>query len=161
MKNILYSLCMSAPINFSDFFFSTLVDAAQNPHILKPYDPWIMKLICTKTGINFKPDQANHRPYVPPVEVLQHTLDSNAKSKAPFYEEVLPQDSLGANTRQPQSRTSHEERTHASTEETTQARLMTNRELLISLHQKVDQNHEWTKRQIGDILSYMAQIPTT
>ena len=86
---------MSAPINVSDFFFRTLVDAAQNPHILKPYAPWIMRLICTKTGINFKPDQANHRSYVPPVEVLQHTLDANAKGKVPFYEEVLPQDSLG------------------------------------------------------------------
>src|ERR1041385_4940931 len=161
MKNILYSLCMSAPINISDFFFRTLVDAAQNPHILKAYAPWIMKLICTKTGINFKPDLANHRPYVPLVEVLQHTLNANAKGKAPFYEEVLPQDSLGGNIRQPQSRTTHEERTHASTEETTQARLMTDRELLISLHQKVDRIHDWTKRQIGDILSYMAQMHTT
>src|SRR4051812_15947526 len=34
---------------------------------------------------------------------------------------------------------------------------MTDRELLISLHQKVDRNHEWTKHQLGDILSYMAQ----
>src|SRR4051812_19816076 len=94
MKNILYSLCMSAPINVSDFFFRTLVDAAQNPHILKPYDPWIMKLICNKTGINLKPDLDNHRLYVTPVEVLQHTLDMNAKGKAPFYEAPLPQDSL-------------------------------------------------------------------
>src|ERR1041385_7166481 len=99
----------------------------------------------------------HHRPYVPPVEVLQHTLDSNVKGKAPYYEEVLPQDSLSGNIRQPQSCTTHEERTHASTEETTQARLMTDRELLISLHQKVDWNHDWMKRQIGDILSYMAQ----
>src|ERR1041384_3752916 len=79
MNNIMYILFMSAPINVSDFFFRTLVDAAQNPHILKPYAPWIMKLICTKTSINFQPDQANHRSYVPQVEVLQHTLDANAK----------------------------------------------------------------------------------
>src|SRR3954463_5912999 len=33
---------------------------------------------------------------------------------------------------------------------------MTDRELLISLYQKVDRNHEWTKRQLSEILSYMA-----
>ena len=34
---------------------------------------------------------------------------------------------------------------------------MTDRELLISLHQKVDRNHNWVKRQFSEILSYMAQ----
>jgi hypothetical protein len=34
---------------------------------------------------------------------------------------------------------------------------MTDRELLISLHQKVDRNHDWVKRQFSKILSYMAQ----
>src|SRR4051812_33573234 len=65
MKNILYSLCMSRPINVPDFFFQTLVDAAQNPHILNPYVPWVMELICTKTGINYQPDRPNHRTYLP------------------------------------------------------------------------------------------------
>ena len=138
-----------------------MVDAAQNPHILKPYAPWIMKLIRAKTGINYLPDQPNHRTYLPPVEVLQHTIASTSKGKGLFYEEILPENSLGGNIRHPQSRTTDEPRTHASTEDTTQARLMTDRELLISLHQKVDRNHDWTKRQIGDILSYMAQMHTS
>ena len=34
---------------------------------------------------------------------------------------------------------------------------MIDRELLISLHQKVDQNHDSVKRQFTEILSYMAQ----
>src|SRR3954471_15611396 len=38
---------------------------------------------------------------------------------------------------------------------------MTDRELLISLHQKVDRNHEWMKRQLSDILSYMAHMHTS
>ena len=101
MKNILYSLCMSAPINVPDFFFRTLVDAAQSPHILKPYAPWIMNLIRAKTGIEFHPDQPNHRTYLPPIEVLQHTLASNAKGKVLYYEEVLPTNSLGGNIRHP------------------------------------------------------------
>src|SRR3954464_10837996 len=79
MKNIRHSLCMSGPINVPDFFFRTLVDAAQNPHVLKPYAPWIMKLIKVKTGIDFQPAHPNHRTYLPPVEVLQNTIASNAK----------------------------------------------------------------------------------
>src|SRR4051812_12448804 len=162
MKNILYTLCMSGSINIPDFFFRTLVDAAQNAHILNPYAPWIMKLICAKIGIQYQPDRANHRTYLPPVEVLQHTIASNDKGKGLFYDfEDPPTKSLGGNIRQPRSRTMHEEHSHASTEETTKARIMTDRELLISLHQKVDRNHEWTKRQLADILSYMAHMHTS
>src|SRR3954470_3653759 len=109
---------MSAPINVSDFFFRTMVDAAQIPHILKPYAPWIMKLICAKTGINFQPDQPNHRTYLPPVEILQHTIASTAKGKDVFYEEVLPTNSLGGNIRHPQSRTTKQTGTHVSTKDT-------------------------------------------
>src|SRR3954471_20866170 len=158
MKIILHNLCMSRPINVPDFFFRTLVDAAQNPHILKPYAPWIMKLIRAVTRIEYQPDHPNHRTYLPPVEVLQHTIATNDKGKGIFYEEVLPTISLGGNIRHPQSRTTDETRTHASTEDTTQARVMTDRELLISLHQKVDRNHDWVKRQFTEILSYMAQM---
>ena len=161
MKNILHSLCMSRPINVPDFFFRTLVDAAQNPHILKPYAPWIMKLICAKTGIAYQLDQPNHQTYLPPVEVLQHTIASNAKGKCLYYEEVLPTNSLGGNIWHPQSRKTDQTRTHASTEDTTQARVMTDRELLISLHHKVDRNHDWMKRQLSDILSYMAHLHTS
>src|SRR4051812_22117302 len=158
MKNILHILCMSGPINVPEVFFRTLVDAAQNPHVLKPYAPWIMKLICAKTGLQYQPDQPNHRTYLPPLEVLQHTLDSNAKGKGLFYEEVLPTNSLGGNIHHPQSRTIDEARTHASTEDTTHARVMIDQELLISLHQKVDRNHDWVKRQFTDILSYMTHM---
>ena len=35
---------------------------------------------------------------------------------------------------------------------------MTDRALLISLHQKVDRNHDWTKRQFSEILNYMAHM---
>ena len=34
----------------------------------------------------------------------------------------------------------------------TAPRVMTDRELLLSLHQKVDRNHKWVKRQFGSIL---------
>ena len=37
----------------------------------------------------------------------------------------------------------------------TAPRVMTDRELLLSLHQKVDHNHKWVKRQFGSILHNM------
>ena len=37
----------------------------------------------------------------------------------------------------------------------TAPRVMTDRELLLSLHQKVDRNHKWVKRQFGSILQNM------
>ena len=38
-----------------------------------------------------------------------------------------------------------------STPQATTPRVMTDRELLLSLHQKVDRNHKWVKRQFGSI----------
>src|ERR1041385_2287951 len=83
-------------------------------------------------------------------------IASNDKGKGIFYEEFLPINSLVGNIHHPQSRTTDETRTHASTEDTTQARVMTDQELLISLHHKFDRNHNWVKRHFSEILSYMA-----
>ena len=38
---------------------------------------------------------------------------------------------------------------------------MTDRELLLSLHQKVDSNHKWVKRQFGSILQNMTMMQNT
>jgi len=38
---------------------------------------------------------------------------------------------------------------------------MTDRELLLSLHQKVDRNHKWVKRQFGAILQNMTVTQNT
>ena len=42
-----------------------------------------------------------------------------------------------------------------STPQVTAPRVMTDRELLLSLHQKVDRNHKWVKRQFGSFLHNM------
>ena len=42
-----------------------------------------------------------------------------------------------------------------SNPQATAPRVMTGRELLLSLHQKVDRNHKWVKRQFGSILHNM------
>jgi hypothetical protein len=39
--------------------------------------------------------------------------------------------------------------------------MMTNRELLISLHQKVDCNHDWVKRQLASIVEGMTMAHNT
>lgn len=38
---------------------------------------------------------------------------------------------------------------------------MTDRELLLSLHQKVDRNHKWVKRQFGAIIHNMTVTQNT
>ena len=43
----------------------------------------------------------------------------------------------------------------------TTPRVMTDRELLLSLHQKVDHNHKWVKRQFGAILQNMEVTQNT
>ena len=89
MKNLIFNLCMSQPINIPDFFFRTMIDAAQSPHTLKPYAPWIMKLIRAKTGFHYLENQHNHCLHLPPVEVLPSTIasvDTSDKGKGIFYE---------------------------------------------------------------------------
>ena len=51
----------------------------------------------------------------------------------------------------------HDSAAHASkpNPQATAARVMTDRELLLSLHQKVNRNHKWVKRQFGSILHNM------
>ena len=51
----------------------------------------------------------------------------------------------------------HDSTTNASKKnpQGTAPRVMTDRELLLSLHQKVDRNHKWVKRQFDSILQNM------
>ena len=51
----------------------------------------------------------------------------------------------------------HDSAAHASkpNPQATAPRVMTDRELLLSLHQKVDRNHKWVKHQFGSILHNM------
>ena len=123
-----------------------------------------MKLIRGETGFNYLAGQNNHRVYLPPIEVLPRTIasvDASDRGKGIFYETFHPTKSLAGNIRHPQSCSTEQAGTNTSTEDTSQAHVMTDRELLISLHQKVDRNHDWTKRQISEILTYIAQMHTS
>ena len=111
-----------------------------------------MRFLRTRSSLN----------YLPPIEVLKQTYSSvNEKGKAPAIidEGIRPLDgqfrkaaSYSAND---DSATHDSANALKSTPQATAPRVMTDRELLLSLHQKVDRNHKWVKRQFGSLLHNM------
>ena len=122
-----------------------------------------MRFIRTRSSLNYKADTLNHYSYLPPIEVLKRTYSSaDEKGKAPTVidEGIRPLDgqirkatSYSTND----DSATHDSAAHASkpNPQATAPRVMIDRELLLSLHQKVDQNHKWVKRQFGSILHNM------
>ena len=56
MKNLLFNIFHGVPVNFHDFFMRTLANVAMSPFELKPYAPWIMRFIRTRSSLNYKAD---------------------------------------------------------------------------------------------------------
>ena len=91
---------------------------------------------------------------MPPIEVLQRTYSSaEEKGKAPAVidEGIRPLDGQfrkAASYSTNDDSATHDSAAHASkpNPQATAPRVMTDRELLLSLHQKVDRNHKWVKR---------------
>jgi hypothetical protein len=103
MKNLLFNIIHGIPINVHDFFMRTLATVAQSPFDLKPYAPWLMRFIRTRSSINYKADSQNHLSFLPDVEILQSTIASvPGKGKAVIDEGVRP---LDGQFRQPVSQT--------------------------------------------------------
>ena len=62
----------------------TLANVALSPFELKPYAPWIMRFLRTRSSLNYKADFQNHLSYLPPIEVLKQAFAStDEKGKAP------------------------------------------------------------------------------
>ena len=159
MKNLIYNIIHGIPINIQDFFMRTLATIAQSPFDLKPYAPWIIRFIRSRTSIDYKADCQNHLSFLPEVGILQRTISSvPGKGKAVVDEGLHP---LDGQFRQPASQSmgddsaSQDTNANASAHfpQSTAPRVMTNQELLISLNQKVDRNHDWVKRQLAAILA--------
>src|SRR5215216_2391081 len=168
MKNLLFNIIHGIPVNFQDFFMRTLANVAISPFELKPYAPWIMRFLRTRSSIHYKADIQNHLSYLPPIEVLKRTISSaDEKGKAAIIDEgIRPLDGQICKA------TSYSTNDDSATQDTaanaskqnpqvTAPRVMTDRELLLSLHQKVDQNHKWVKRQFGAILQNMTVTQNT
>ena len=97
---------------------------------------------------------------MPPIEVLKRTyssVDDKGKATAVIDEGIRPLDGqfrkAASYSTNPDSAT-HDSATKQKPQATT-PRVMTDRELLLSLHQKVDRNHKWVKRQFAAILHNM------
>ena len=65
MKNLLFNIIHGVPVNFHDFFMRTLANVAMSPFELKPYAPWIMRFLRTRSSLNYKADTLNHGSYFP------------------------------------------------------------------------------------------------
>ena len=115
------------------------------------------------TSLNYKADTLNHCSYLPPIEVLKRTFssaDEKGKATAVIDEGIRPLD--GQFRKAASYSTNDDSATHDSAAKATKPnpqgtapRVMTDHELLLSLHQKVDRNHKWVKRQFGSILHNM------
>ena len=77
MKNILFNIMHGIPNNYHDFFMRTLANVALSPFELKPYAPWIMRFLRSRSSLNYKADNLNHGSYLPPIEVLKRTISSS------------------------------------------------------------------------------------
>ena len=71
MKNLVFNIVHGIPINYHDFFMRTMANVALSPFELKPYAPWIMRFLRTRSSLNYKADFQNHLSYLPPIEVLK------------------------------------------------------------------------------------------
>ncbi len=154
MKNILFNIIHGIPINIHDFFLRTLADNAMCPFDHKIYAPWIMRFIRTRTGINFHVDFQNHMAYMPPIRVNKKTFEPiEGKGKSVIEE---GSGSLDGQFREPEAYSSWDD-TETRPASPVPPRVMNTRELLLNLHQKVDRNHKWVKRQFGAIVKTLTE----
>ena len=113
-----------------------------------------MRFLRTRSSLNYKADFQNHLSYLPPIEVLKRTYslaDEKGKAPAIIDEGIRPLD--GQFRKAASYSTNDDSATHdyaanapKSTPQATAPRVMTDHELLLSLHQKVNRNHKWVKR---------------
>ncbi|KAI4977976.1 hypothetical protein ZWY2020_014530 [Hordeum vulgare] len=154
MKNILFNIIHGIPINIHDFFLRTLADNAMCPFDHKIYAPWIMRFIRTRTCINFLADCNNHVGYMPPIRVNKKTFEPvEGKGKSVIDEGSRP---LDGQFREPEPYSSWGD-TETHPPSPVAPRVLNTRELLLSLHQKVDRNHKWVKRQFGAIVKTLTE----
>jgi len=154
MKNILFNIIHGIPMNIHDFFLRTLADNAMCPYDHKIYAPWIMRFLRTRTGINFHADFQNHVGYMPPIRVNKKTFEPiEGKGKSVIDEGSRP---LDGQFREPEAYSSWDD-TETRPAAPVPPRVLNTRELLLSLHQKVDHNHKWVKRQFGAIVKTLTE----
>ena len=141
MKNLLFNIIHGIPINYHDFFMRTLANVALSPFELKPYAPWIMRFLRTRSSLNFKADFQNYLSYLPPIKVLKRTISSvDEKGKAAVIDEgTRPLDGQfrkAASYSTNDDSATNDTAANASKQnpQATASCVMTDHELLLSLH---------------------------
>ena len=122
-----------------------------------------MRFLRTRSSLNYKADFQNYLSYLPPIEVLKQTYSSvDGKGKAPAVidEGIRPLDGqfrkvASYSTNDDSATQDSAAKASKQNPQATAPRVMTDRELLLGLHQKVDRNHKWVKRQFDAILQNM------
>ena len=56
MKNLVFNIVHGIHVNYHDFFVRTLANVELSPFELKPYAPWIMRFLRTRSSLNYKAD---------------------------------------------------------------------------------------------------------
>ena len=88
MKNLLFNIIHGVPVNYHNFFMRTLANVALSSFELKPYAPWIMRFLRSRSSIYYKADFQNHLSHLPPIEVLKRNISSpDEKGKAAIIDE--------------------------------------------------------------------------
>ena len=113
-----------------------------------------MRFLRSRSSNNYKADTLNHGSYLPPIEVLKRTFssaDEKGKATAVIDEGIRPLDGQfrkAASYSTNDDSATHDYAANASKQnpQGTAPRVMTDRELLLRLHQNVDRNHKWVKR---------------
>ena len=93
MKNLLFNIIHGIPINYHEDSGKCCL----SPFELKPYAPWIMRFLRTRSSLNYKADFQNHVSYLPPIEVLKRTFsssDEKGKATTIIDEGIRPLDGL-------------------------------------------------------------------
>ncbi|KAI4999241.1 hypothetical protein ZWY2020_003830 [Hordeum vulgare] len=108
----------------------------------------------TRTGINFHAVCQNHVGYMPPIRVNKKTFEPiEGKGKFVIEEGGRP---LDGQFTDPEAYSSWDD-TETRPASPVPPRVLNTRELLLSLHQKVDRNRKWVKRKFGAIVKTLTE----
>jgi hypothetical protein len=177
LKTVIFNVVHGIKFNMRDLFIRYLASSGMEFFEPKVYAPWIMRLIKRCSNTSFKPSFKNHGIHLPEVHVLREVIyPESVKAKAPVFEDnaqhqsfsediavvhipnLVPQLALQGQYRQARDTTTEATTSHVPHRRPAHQHTMTDRELIVSLHQKQDKHHEWSKHQMQSLLQDINRI---
>jgi hypothetical protein len=126
---------------------------------LKFYAPWIIHLIKLRSTVQYEPSGRTHHIFLPkddaPHEVIYPSADKDPRiveaSHSAYMEaihlpNVAPTSKHAGQFRQPRQANTEAITSTVPQRPQKRPKVMTDRELIVSLHQKQDKHHDWLKR---------------